>query len=73
MVSRSLSSWLVMAGLSLMASSGIAADKETTPGLKVGQKAPDFELKDQLGKPKKLSKLLEQGTVAIVFHRSADW
>lgn len=47
--------------------------QENPPGLKVGEKAPEFELKDQLGKPIKLSKLLQTGPVAIVFHRSADW
>lgn len=51
-----------------------AADgKSKAPGIAVGKKAPDFELKDQLGKSKKLSTLLKKGTVAIVFHRSASW
>jgi cytochrome oxidase Cu insertion factor (SCO1/SenC/PrrC family) len=43
------------------------------PGLEVGKKAPDFELQDQLGNPKKLSTMLKKGPVAIVFHRSAKW
>lgn len=43
------------------------------PGLAVGKLAPDFELKDQAGKSQKLSELLKQGPVAVVFHRSADW
>ena len=42
-------------------------------GLKVGAKAPAFELKNQNGKTTSLKTLLKQGPVAIVFHRSADW
>jgi len=41
--------------------------------LKVGDKAPDFTLKDQHGRDQSLSALLRQGKVALVFHRSADW
>ena len=43
------------------------------PGLEVGKKAPDFILNDQSGKKQQLSKLLEGGPVAVVFHRSANW
>lgn len=42
-------------------------------GLKVGDQAPAFELKNQAGQSIQLAKLLEQGPVAVVFHRSADW
>ena len=42
-------------------------------GLKVGEKAPAFELKDQSGRTVKLVDLLKQGPVAVVFYRSADW
>lgn len=47
-------------------------DKEP-PGLAIGKKAPDFELKAQNGKPLKLSTMLKKGPVAVVFHRSANW
>ncbi len=42
-------------------------------GLKVGAKAPAFELKDQNGKTTSLQTLLKRAFVAVVFHRSADW
>ncbi|CAN5591100.1 hypothetical protein BH11PLA2_BH11PLA2_52750 [soil metagenome] len=42
-------------------------------GLKVGEKAPDFKLKDQAGKEQMLSTMLKDGPVAIVFYRSASW
>ena len=60
--------------LTLMSLSAAAQElQENPPGLKVGTKAPDFELKDQLGKTIQLSKLLKTGPVASVFHRSAEW
>ena len=43
------------------------------PGIEIGKRAPDFQLKDQLGKPIQLSKLIKKGPVAVVFHRSANW
>lgn len=42
-------------------------------GLKVGDVAPGFELKNQAGVPVKLQSLLKTGPVAVVFYRSADW
>lgn len=42
-------------------------------GLKVGESAPDFTLKDQNGNDVKLSDLTAKGLVAVVFHRSASW
>jgi cytochrome oxidase Cu insertion factor (SCO1/SenC/PrrC family) len=42
-------------------------------GLKVGEKAPKFTLKDQEGKERSLDDLLKKGKVALVFYRSADW
>jgi cytochrome oxidase Cu insertion factor (SCO1/SenC/PrrC family) len=46
---------------------------ETQPGLKVGEKAPRFTLKDGAGKERSLDELLAKGKVALVFYRSADW
>ena len=48
-----------------------AADAQT--GIKVGEKAPAFRLKDQQGEERSLDDLLKQGKVALVFYRSADW
>jgi cytochrome oxidase Cu insertion factor (SCO1/SenC/PrrC family) len=42
-------------------------------GVKIGDKAPDFTLTDQTGKMQSLSDLLKNGSVALVFIRSADW
>jgi hypothetical protein len=42
-------------------------------GLGIGQKAPEFTLKDQEGEERSLSGLLKQGNVALVFYRSASW
>jgi hypothetical protein len=41
--------------------------------LTVGQPAPKFTLKDQAGKERSLDEYLGKGTVALTFHRSADW
>jgi hypothetical protein len=43
------------------------------PGVKVGQKAQKFTLKDQAGKERSLDDLLKGGPVALVFYRSASW
>ncbi len=48
-----------------------APDEQT--GLKVGEKAPKFTLKDQQGADRSLDELLKKGKVALVFYRSADW
>ena len=41
------------------------------PGLKIGDKAPDFELPNAHGKNVRLSKALENGPVVLVFYRGA--
>ena len=46
---------------------------EGQTGLKVGEKAPKFTLKDQQGAERSLDELLKKGKVALVFYRSADW
>ena len=51
---------------------GKPAPEEQT-GLKVGEKAPRFTLKDQEGKERSLEEFLGKGKVALVFYRSADW
>ena len=42
-------------------------------GIKLGEKAPAFKLKDQAGEERELSALLKNGPVALVFYRSASW
>ena len=42
-------------------------------GRKVGEKAPEFKLKDQAGTEHTLAGLLKDGPVALVFYRSASW
>jgi cytochrome oxidase Cu insertion factor (SCO1/SenC/PrrC family) len=46
---------------------------EDQTGMKVGEKAPPFALKDQEGKERSLEEFLKKGKVALVFYRSADW
>ncbi len=50
-----------------------SAATETMPGLKVGEKAADFTLKNSAGEDVALQALLKKGKVALVFVRSADW
>ena len=51
---------------------GKPAPEEQT-GLKVGEPAPKFTLKDQEGRERSLDEFLTKGKVALVFYRSADW
>ena len=51
---------------------GKPAPEELT-GLKVGEPAPRFTLKDQEGNERSLDEFLKKGKVALVFYRSADW
>lgn len=62
-------------GLIVAAGGAFAADPapDEKTGIKVGEKAPDFTLKDQSGKEQSLKDLLKKSNVAIVFYRSADW
>lgn len=48
-----------------------AAPEKT--GIAVGEKAPPIKLNDQAGKERSLDEWLHDGTVAVVFHRSASW
>jgi hypothetical protein len=41
------------------------------PGIKLGEKAPDFVLNNALGKPVSLKDKLKQGPVVLVFYRGA--
>jgi hypothetical protein len=60
--------------LGMLTASGRADDAPALKtGLKVGEKAPAFSLKDQNGKEHTLDDFLKLGTVALVFYRSASW
>ncbi len=74
--SRSLFLGSLTACVLFALATGVSAQEENEkrhPGVKVGEKAPGFTLKDQQGKDRSLEELLKQGNVALVFHRSADW
>ncbi len=67
--------WGITFGLVFGAGVVFAADlapAEKT-GLNVGEKAPEFKLKDQNGEERSLTTLLKDGNVALVFYRSASW
>jgi cytochrome oxidase Cu insertion factor (SCO1/SenC/PrrC family) len=66
---------LTLAAVLAVAAAAPAADPpvEGKTGLKVGEKAPAFKLKDQDGKERTLEEFTKKGTVALVFHRSAGW
>ncbi len=51
----------------------LGARADDAPGLKVGDKAPEFSLVDQNGKKRTLKNLSNGKKVALVFHRSARW
>jgi len=42
-------------------------------GPQVGERVPDFSLKDQIGKTWTLQSIMGPKGAMIVFHRSADW
>jgi hypothetical protein len=66
---------MVMLGV-LVGAGGIGAASPAPPektGIKIGEKAPPFKLKDQAGQERALSDLLKNGPVALVFYRSASW
>ncbi|MBY0456965.1 MAG: redoxin domain-containing protein [Gemmataceae bacterium] len=61
----------VALGAAVASGADPAPDEKT--GLKTGEKAPAFKLKDQSGKERELSEFVKQGKVALVFYRSASW
>jgi hypothetical protein len=65
---------IVLAALVLATGPGQTADPPADKtGLKVGEKAPAFALKDQAGKERTLAEFVKAGKVALVFYRSAAW
>lgn len=59
--------------LLVLALTSFVQAQDDHPGLAVGKSAPDFTLKDQNNEPVHLAELLKKGSVAVVFHRSANW
>lgn len=55
------------------ASAAAPEKQDDTPGQAIGTKAPAFDLKDQNGQSRSLADILESGSAALVFYRSADW
>lgn len=58
--------WRIDAGVGEIEASGAA------PGLRVGDRAPDFTLPGALGRPVSLSSLLAEGPVVLTFYRG-EW
>jgi cytochrome oxidase Cu insertion factor (SCO1/SenC/PrrC family) len=67
--------WAIAFGMLVGVGAVSAADPapEEKTGIKVGQRAPAFELEDQAGRKRSLSDLLAKDPVALVFYRSASW
>ena len=70
-MNRWLGTVLGLAALATAANAAPAPEEKT--GLKVGEKAPEFTLKDQAGTERTLRDLLKDRPVALVFYRSASW
>jgi cytochrome oxidase Cu insertion factor (SCO1/SenC/PrrC family) len=64
---------VLLAATSVRAQGSAKPAPEKQTGLKVGELAPRFTLKDQDGQERSLDELLKKGNVALVFFRSADW
>jgi hypothetical protein len=60
----------LLLALALQASPAIDLD---AIGPKVGEVAPDFELRDQRGESRTLAALAGPNGTMLVFYRSADW
>ena len=75
-VRRSLLTWPLLAWLSVLPSQ---AQQPRTPidvsklGPQVGERVPDFSLKDQTGKVQTLQSLMGPKGAMLLFVRSADW
>ena len=74
-------SWLALA-LTVVMAAQTAKTPQTTArskidvsklGPQVGERVPDFNLKDQNGKPQTLQSIMGPKGAMLVFYRSADW
>lgn len=77
-------SWFPILALALFAAAFAGAESgpnskapepapEEKTGIKIGEMAPDFKLKDQRGTERTLKAELAKGPVALVFYRSSRW
>ena len=69
---------VIVAGLGMLWLATLVVAQDLAPpektGLKVGEKAPEFKLKDQTGKERTFDDLGKGADyVALVFYRSASW
>ena len=67
---------LILVAISFAMSTGLAVAADPAPektGIKVGESAPEFTLKDQSGMEQSLKALRKEHIVALVFYRSAGW
>jgi hypothetical protein len=62
-----------LAALALAAPAWAADPPPDKTGLKLGETAPAFALKDQAGKERTLAEFTKAEKVALVFYRSAAW
>jgi len=53
----------------LLAAFSVASGQVQRPGLKVGDKAPDFSLPNPDGKPVMLTDYTSRGPVVVIFYR----
>lgn len=72
--------WLALVAMALLVMAGDASarqagkgDQAFEPGLKVGDKIPSFQLKNQDGKPVDFASAKGPKGAALLFYRSADW
>ena len=73
-MSRFSASLFLVAGLAAgPGAAGAFAQDTDTPTVKVGDPAPDFELKDAQGVSHRLSELVRRGPVVLEFFRSGGW
>ena len=74
---RGCAALAILAAFAMGSTGAYAQDKvapdEMTGNIKVGDKAPDFTLTNYDGTERTLSDMVKQGTVALVFYRSANW
>jgi cytochrome oxidase Cu insertion factor (SCO1/SenC/PrrC family) len=73
---ESIMTRLMLLAISFAVGSGLAMAADPAPektGIKVGETAPEFTLKDQSGTEQSLKALRKEHIVALVFYRSAGW
>jgi len=59
--------------LNLVVLSATLVSCQQMPGIQAGKNAPAFQARDQFGKKRTLSSLMEPNGLVLLFFRSADW